>query len=329
MRYKILVVDDETANLRLLERLFRGTYDVVSASSADEAIELLSVHDISLIISDQRMPGMTGIEFLKIAAEMRPQTVRIMLTGYSDAEALVEAINSGAVYKYITKPWVNDELLQTAKRALQHYETLRGQRQLQMNHERLQNRLRSLREMILALMGDMVASEAPRATDSAYRMREYALRVGRIMDLDPNELEPLGTAAFLLHLTRPGIWRNDNSDSDGTAFKQSIGAVIEAPEFEDVVSILRFADERFDGAGEPNGYIGEEIPVAARILAVAEEFERGLTRGNNGQEREKDEAFADLRSLAGSKLDPEIVDAFCGSDSLYIPTELPQPGVHA
>ena len=120
MKYKILFVDDESPNLRLLERLFRDSYELFTAESGARALEILAVHDIAVIISDQRMPEMTGIDFLKKAAEMRPQTVRIMLTGYTDAEALVEAINSGVVYKYLTKPWNNDELRNTLKRALQH-----------------------------------------------------------------------------------------------------------------------------------------------------------------------------------------------------------------
>src|SRR5688572_31731981 len=152
MQYKILFVDDESANLRLLERLFRNKYEVHTASSADEAIKVLEVHDVALIISDQRMPSMTGSEFLKIAAEMRPQTVRIMLTGYTDANDLVEAINSGVVYKYLTKPWVNDELKQTVKRALQHYETIKAQRQLQARCERLQSRLKTTNEGVVEII---------------------------------------------------------------------------------------------------------------------------------------------------------------------------------
>jgi len=110
MNYKILVVDDEPANLRMMERLFRGDYEILTAMSGLEALELLNQHDVALIVSDQRMPGMTGIEFLKRAAQIRPQTVRIILTGYTDVGDLVEVINSGVIYKYITKPWVNTDL---------------------------------------------------------------------------------------------------------------------------------------------------------------------------------------------------------------------------
>jgi CheY-like chemotaxis protein len=89
MRYKILVVDDEPANLRLLERLFAGEYDVVTATSGGEGLELLALHEFAVIISDQRMPSMTGVEFLKRAADMRSQTVRIILSGHTDVDDLV------------------------------------------------------------------------------------------------------------------------------------------------------------------------------------------------------------------------------------------------
>jgi DNA-binding NtrC family response regulator len=126
MPYKIMIVDDEPANLRLLERLFRRDYTVVSAASGEEALQLLGQHDVALLITDQRMPGMTGIELLQLTASLRPHMVRIILTGYTDMTALVEAINCGHVYKYMTKPWDNNALRLTVERALEHYETYAG-----------------------------------------------------------------------------------------------------------------------------------------------------------------------------------------------------------
>src|ERR1700753_298367 len=117
MNYKIMIVDDEPANLRLLERLFRRDYQVLTAASGAEALRLLEQHDVALLITDQRMPGMTGIELLKHTAPLRPHMVRIILTGYTDVTSLVEAINCGQVYKYVTKPWNNDELRLTVSRA--------------------------------------------------------------------------------------------------------------------------------------------------------------------------------------------------------------------
>src|SRR4051794_34599653 len=107
MDYKIMIVDDEPAKLRLLERLFPQAYKVRTARWGEEALGLLAQHDPALLSSDQRMPNMSGLELLKRRAELRPHMVRMILTGYTDVGTLVEAINSGLVYQYVTKPWSN------------------------------------------------------------------------------------------------------------------------------------------------------------------------------------------------------------------------------
>ncbi len=147
MKEKILIVDDEAANLRALERLFRDDYDVLSAGSGADALELLRQHDIALLITDQRMPGMTGIDLLKNTVPLRPRMVRIILTGYTDVDALVEAINCGQVYKYVTKPWNNAELRLTIARALEHYETGKARHDLEMTVQRLTGRLSEIQEL--------------------------------------------------------------------------------------------------------------------------------------------------------------------------------------
>ena len=147
MRHKILIVDDEPSNLRALERLFRAEYDVRTAGSGGEALSLLEHHDMAVLIADQRMPGMSGVELMQRTARLRPHMVRMLLTGYTDVESLIDAINTGNVYKYITKPWNNDELLLTVARALEHYETLKSRHNLQMINERLRDRLREISDL--------------------------------------------------------------------------------------------------------------------------------------------------------------------------------------
>jgi len=149
MSYKIMIVDDEPANLRVLERLFRHDYQVLTAESGADALSLLEQHDVALIITDQRMPEMSGIELLKRTAIVRPHMVRMILTGYTDMEALVEAINSNQVYKYVTKPWSNDELRLTVSRALEHYETIKAHHELEMINRRLLARLEDIRDLTL------------------------------------------------------------------------------------------------------------------------------------------------------------------------------------
>jgi CheY-like chemotaxis protein len=123
---KMLVVDDEPDNLDLLYRTFRRDFNVLKAESGVLALELLAQEgEVAVIISDQRMPEMKGTEFLSRTVPQFPDTMRIILTGFTDVEDLVEAINSGQVYRYITKPWDPNELKAVVQRAAETYELLK------------------------------------------------------------------------------------------------------------------------------------------------------------------------------------------------------------
>src|SRR5712671_6148430 len=156
MTYKIMIVDDEPANLRVLERLFRPDYQVVTAPSGAEALALLEQHDVALLISDQRMPAMTGIELMMKTVAVRPQMVKILLTGYTDVGALIEALNSGLVYRYLTKPWNNNDLRNTVSRALEHFEIMKSKHTLGMENQRLKARLKEISN----LASEELAAEA-------------------------------------------------------------------------------------------------------------------------------------------------------------------------
>ncbi|WP_089093870.1 response regulator [Nodularia sp. NIES-3585] len=125
-KLKILVVDDEPDNLDLLYRTFRRDFTVLKADSGVNALKVLAAEgEVAVIISDQRMPEMKGTEFLSKTLPQFPDTVRIILTGFTDIEDLVEAINSGQVYKYITKPWDPGELKALVQRAAETYGLLK------------------------------------------------------------------------------------------------------------------------------------------------------------------------------------------------------------
>ncbi|MEA5552636.1 response regulator [Anabaena cylindrica UHCC 0172] len=125
-KLKILVVDDEPDNLDLLYRTFRRDFNVLKADSGINALQLLEEEgEVAVIISDQRMPEMKGTEFLSRTLPQFPDTVRIILTGFTDIEDLVEAINSGQVFKYITKPWDSGELKDVVQRAAATYDLLK------------------------------------------------------------------------------------------------------------------------------------------------------------------------------------------------------------
>ena len=122
-KHTILFVDDEKNVLRSLERLFRKEgYDILTASSGEEGLRKLDGRQISVIVSDQRMPGMTGSEFLRRSKKLSPDTIRIMLTGYADISATMDAINKGEVYRFITKPWNDEEIKLIIRDVLKYYE---------------------------------------------------------------------------------------------------------------------------------------------------------------------------------------------------------------
>jgi len=127
---RILVVDDEPDNLDLLYRTFHRQFKVMRAESGPTALKILETEgEVAVIISDQRMPYMSGTEFLSLTATQYPDTIRIILTGYTDVEDLVEAINSGKVFKYVTKPWDDDELKAVVRQAVDTHNVLKTRTQ--------------------------------------------------------------------------------------------------------------------------------------------------------------------------------------------------------
>lgn len=143
-QHTLLLVDDERDNLDALERTFRKKYRILKALNHTEALKHLKEHDVSLIISDQRMPEMTGVQLLEKSIALRPDAIRILLTGYTDIESVVSAINSGQIYRYITKPWDPRELEITVSRAVERFEM---SRELKRKNEELQKAYEELKTL--------------------------------------------------------------------------------------------------------------------------------------------------------------------------------------
>ena len=122
MKHSILCVDDEVDNVEALERLFRRKFQVLKATSGEEALAILAENPVAVIISDQRMPQMSGVEFLAASIKTHPKSIRILLTGYTDIDSVIAAINSGHVYRYVTKPWDPVDLTNAVDKAVERYE---------------------------------------------------------------------------------------------------------------------------------------------------------------------------------------------------------------
>lgn len=120
-KINILYVDDEMNNLVSFKATFRMKYNIFIASGGEEAIKILDENEMHIIITDQRMPGMTGVEFLERILEKHSDPMRILLTGYSDLNAVIDAVNKGKIFHYLSKPWNEEELDSTIQRAFDIY----------------------------------------------------------------------------------------------------------------------------------------------------------------------------------------------------------------
>ncbi len=149
MRYRLLIVDDDALNLDALTRVLRHDYELVRAQSTDEALQILRDEGryIDLILADKSMPGRSGVELLEEAKQLSP-AMRIVLTAYPDASDLVEAINRGEVYRYVTKPWSPEELKVVITRALEHYQLGRDNAELIAELKRKNSELKAMAQRV-------------------------------------------------------------------------------------------------------------------------------------------------------------------------------------
>lgn len=146
MPFKLLIVDDEE-NVRnsLVRQLRKEDYEILTASSAAEAMEILLEEPVDLIISDEKMPSISGLDFLKMVKQRHPETMRFILTGHADVDLVIRAVNQGEVYRFFTKPWDNEELKSAIRSALHHLSLIRENRNLLETVRRQAQELETLR----------------------------------------------------------------------------------------------------------------------------------------------------------------------------------------
>jgi response regulator RpfG family c-di-GMP phosphodiesterase len=195
-RHTILVVDDEADVVSSIQELLRQKYRVLGATRAAEGLEILLKEDVQVIVTDQRMPGMTGVELLRRARAERPSAVRILITGYADIRDVIDAINHGHVYQYVTKPWDPEALLGVIHDAAGRYE---AQRELERGRAELEARIRDLAHMSRAIHGNIArVSVEARRPDDASANKPVEIAVGNVDPGDPSLVQSLQTMLGLM-----------------------------------------------------------------------------------------------------------------------------------
>lgn len=197
-KYAILYVDDEEMSLKYFTRAFRNKFRILSAANAQDGYRLLEQHrdEISLVMTDQRMPGEKGVQFLERARQLHPRAIRILTTAYSDLEVAIDAVNSGAIYKYTTKPWDVPQLEMTLKRALEFFMVQRDRDLL------LKEKLSALHRMMIA---DRVLTLGIVAARLGDHVRNSLVAVRTFLDLAPDKL--LDEKSGSEQLRNPNFWK--------------------------------------------------------------------------------------------------------------------------
>jgi len=330
-RHKILVVDDEVPNLRLLRRVLSEDHDILEAESGAAALKILTDEDISLIITDQRMPAMTGVQLLEQSLEINPDAIKILLTGYTDVQALIDAINAGHVYKYIPKPWDAEELKLTVRRALEAFELKENNDRLVIELSQALTDLESVSVGTIRALADALDAKCDYTAGHSLRVSRFAVLIGRQLGLAADMLRDVELGGILHDIGKIGVpesilWKPGSLTPEEREI-MSKHPVTSAEIIGDLKGLWRAREyvkhhhEYFDGTGYPDGLKGDDIPIGARIILVSDAYDAMTTDRPYRDAIGHEKAVAELKKMAGKQFDPKVVEAlmaFIGEDGREI-----------
>ena len=300
---KVLFVDDEVNVLNALKRQFRKQYCVSVATSGAEALEFIDREGpFSVIVSDMQMPEMNGVEFLRKAQVLAPDTVRVMLTGNADQKTAMEAVNVGNVFSFYTKPCSQELMASALERAVRQYRLLTAEKEL------LDGTLRGSVKLLLDMLS-MIAPDVFGRTQKTIEMVSDVIAGLAIVD-DWN-LRISSMLCNIACVTLPPetlkryIQNLDLSAQEAVMVKHlpevASNLLSNIPRLEDVSRILRYQNEHFDGRGFPGDDItGDDIPFESRILKIVNDINMSLTHNNTMSQTLK------MMSLNRGYYDPDL-----------------------
>lgn len=315
IKQTILLVDDEENNLQLLKRTLRGAYNIKTAHNGIEALDIIKEegNNISLVVSDQKMPEMEGTEFLKLVNETHPDIVKILLTGHQDTDIIVSSINECQLYQYILKPFEPEELKVSIKNGLKKYE-------LSSSKNLILKDLKELFYKTIKSISFALDAKDPYTHGHSLRVTLYSLILANELNLEDEILEEIETAGLLHDIGKIGIPQNilckpgKLTDEEFAIMKthpeQGERMIMNIKKLKIIANWLRTHHERWDGRGYPSGLKGEEIPISARIIALADTYDAMTSTRSYRKALDHEVAIEEIQRCAGSQFDPQLAELF-------------------
>lgn len=355
----VLLIDDEPNILAALRRLLHPfDYNILEASSGAEGLSMLTQHAVDLVICDMRMPEMDGAEVLENIRLKWPDTIRILLTGFADLQSTIAAINRGEIYRYLAKPWDDNDVVLMVRDALAHKRLLEEKHALEKLTARQNEELKTLNttletrvllrteELYTALehlqkdyqatihiFSNLLELRKGKLAGHSRRVAQLCRNLASRMNLPENDIQIIETAALLHNIGKLSLPDHllekpyhKLSDTERAEFDkhplQAAAALMALDPLRQAAEIIRHHRESYDGTGNPSGLRGAQLPIGSRILSVASDFE-GLQLGLVAHSSLSPEQALDVIIHSRNRYDPNIVNALRSLAPLAKPPAAP------
>jgi response regulator RpfG family c-di-GMP phosphodiesterase len=350
----LLFVDDEAGILSALRRLFRPHgYRILTAEGGAEALELLGRETVDLVISDMRMPNMSGAVFLREVRNRWPDVMRLLLTGHADMASTIDAINHGEIYRYISKPWNDDEIVHTVKEALERKRLERENARLAELTRRQNDELKELNAGLeqkvaertaelnatlasldqahkdlkrgfmatMRVFSGLIELRGAKLAGHARRVADRARSLGQRLGLDEAAILDVLMAGLLHDIGKIGLpdalldrpFNGLSAEARAQLMKHPVTGqmlILGVPQLKGAAPLIRHHHEQFDGSGYPDGLSGLGIPLGARILAVANDYDALQMGLLANRSLRASEALQFIAENAGKRYDPQVAKEF-------------------
>ncbi len=348
----VLCVDDELDIIHAMKRLLRKqNYNLLFASGGSQALEVMQQNDVHLIISDMRMPAMSGAELLERIATSYPNSYRILLTGYADVESTVSAVNKGEIHRYLQKPWDNEELISSIEEGLEkvrlnneniHLQKLIKKQNIQLKelNQNLENKVTLRTKQIHTALNrikrnnnatqkvlyNLININPNINSGFANSVSQLSKRIAKSLSLPNDEISDVTFAALLCEIGLLGLdttvytkpFNELNYNQVQNYFNQTkIAQLILGPalHLQTVSDIISYQYECYNGGG-PYKLLGSQIPEGAKILSVARDYWRytlgRMTKNNMNELQVKTE----MMKFTGTRYDPEMLEILFNTDNI-------------